>query len=115
MTAWLIFMIIVNALAALLHLFGGQPIREGMPNTPDWAFPVLGLVCLVNFVCAIALFKWKKWGFFGFVGTSVLAAVINLAIGPGVVPALMSLVGIGILYGVLHIGKEESKGWPQLE
>ncbi|MGH3755135.1 MAG: hypothetical protein ACRDRP_21075 [Pseudonocardiaceae bacterium] len=63
-----------------------------------------GCLTAANVVCAIALFQWRKWGFYGFVATSVVGLVVNLAIGLNPVQALLGLVGIAILYGVLQIG-----------
>lgn len=114
LTAWLVLMIIVNALAALLYLFGSAVIRQNLPNEPAWTFPVLAVGCIINIVFSIALFQWKKWGFFGFIATSIVAFVVNLAVGLNIIQALLGLLGIAILYGVLQIGKEK-KGWDQLE
>jgi hypothetical protein len=114
LTAWLVLMIIANSATALMYLFGSGAIRQSLPNMPGWAFPVLIVMSLFNLVCAIALFQWKKWGFWGFCGSSVVALVVNLSVGPGIGPALGGVVGVLLLYGVLHIGKE-NKGWPQLE
>ena len=80
----------------------------------SWAFPVLVVGGVFNLVCAIGLFRWKKWGFWGFVGSASIVFVINLSIGLSLGAALAGLLGVAILYGVLHIGKER-KGWPQLE
>ena len=69
---------------------------------------------ILNIVCAVALFQWKKWGFFGFVATSILALGLNLTIGLNIFQVILGLAGIAILYGVLQIGNER-KGWTQLE
>ena len=114
LTAWLVLMIIMNSAGALMYLLGSEAIRQGYPNAPGWAFPVLLVFTLFNLVCAIALYRWKKWGFWGFCASSVVALVMNLSIGLGIGLAIGGLVGVLLLYGVLHIGKE-NKGWPQLE
>lgn len=114
LTAWLILMIITNSVMALMYLFGSGMIRQRFPDAPSWAFPVLAVLGIINLICAIALFSWRKWGFIGFAATSVAAIIVNLAVGLNIIQALMGLLGIAVLYGVLHIGKE-NKGWPQLE
>jgi hypothetical protein len=114
LTAWLILMIVANSLVALVYLLGSTSMRQQLPHAPGWVFPVLALLCIVNLVCAIALFKWKKWGFFGNVGTTIVTFAINVAIGISIVQAVLGLIGLAILYGVLQIGKEK-KAWPQLE
>ena len=114
LTAWLILMIIANSISALVYLLNSQAVQQALPTAPDWTFPVLTVVCIFNIVCAIALFNWKKWGFWGFLGSSVTALIINLSIGLGIGQSLLGLLGIVLLYGVLNIG-ENNKGWPQLE
>ncbi len=114
LTAWLVLMIVANAATALMYLLGSAAIRENFPSAPAWAFPVLAVMGIANVVCAIALFQWKKWGFFGFLVTSAIAFVVNLMIGLIIVQAVLGLTGVAILYGVLQIGKER-KGWTQLD
>lgn len=114
LTAYLLFILVANVAAVLIYLFRPEDVRQNVPNMPDWAVPVLILVSIVNLICAIALFRWKRWGFWGFLGSAVVVFFLNLAMGLGFGTALSGLLGIGILFGVLHIGKER-KGWSQLE
>jgi hypothetical protein len=115
LTAWLVVIIVVNSVVALLYLFAGSAIASTFAISRGWAIPVLVIVSAANIGFAIALFLWKKWGFYGFVATSVLALAVNLAIGLNPVQAVFGLVGVAILYGILHIGNESNRGWPQLE
>ena len=114
LTTWLVLMIIANSGAALMYLLGSEAIRRTLPNAPGWVFPVLIVLSLFNLACAIALFQWKKWGFWGFCASAAVALVVNLSLGLGIASALAGLIGVLLLYGVLHIGKE-NKGWPQLD
>lgn len=114
LTAFLILMIVANSLTAVMYLLRGDAIHKLFPNMPGFALPLLIVLALVNIVCAIALFKWKKWGFWGFGATSVIALIMNLALGLGLGRAFGGIIGLAILYGVLQIGKE-NKGWPQLD
>jgi hypothetical protein len=114
LTAFLIFGIIMNVIASLMNLLGGAMIRQHFPDAPVWSLPVLGLAGIFNIVCLVALFKWKKWGFYGAVASAVLAFVVNLVIGINILQALLGLVGIAVLYGVLQIGGD-NKGWNNLE
>lgn len=114
LTAWLLLLIIVNSLVAVVYLFASSMIKANLPNTPGWAIPVLAVACIANVIFAIALFQWKKWGFFGFIGSTILALVINLMLGLSAFQIVPGLLGIVILYAVLQIGNED-KGWPQLE
>ena len=114
LTTWLVLMLVMNSFAALVYFVAGGFLLEGLPGAPSWTMPALGLLSILNLVCAVGLWRWKKWGFAGFCFTSAIAFVINLSIGTGIGPSLMGLLGLAILFGVLQIGKE-NKGWPQLE
>lgn len=114
LTAWLVLMLLGNSVTAVSYLQAGGNIRQTLPNMPEWAIPVLIVASLFNVVCTIALFQWKKWGFWGFCATSIVALVVNLSIGLGIASALAGLLGVLLLYGVLQIGNE-NKGWVQLE
>src|ERR1700692_2076147 len=114
LTTYLVVMIIANSFTALLYFFGAEAIKQRIPNMPNWAFPVLIAVAVVNLLCAFALFRWKKWGFWGFAISTGIVLAVNLAIGLSVASAIGGFVGVAVLYGVLHIGKE-NKGWPQLD
>jgi hypothetical protein len=114
LTAYLIVMIIANSLTGLLYVFGADAIKQRLPNMPNWAFPVLIAMAIINLVCAVALFRWKKWGFWGFALSSLVVFAVNLAIGLSITSAILGLFGVAVLFGVLHIGKE-NKGWTQLD
>lgn len=114
LTAYLVFMIVANSFTSLLYLVGSEGIKRNMPTMPDWAFPVLIIGGIFQIICAIALFRWKKWGFGGLVASAVIVFIINLSIGLKAGPAMGGLLGVAILYGVLQIGKERN-GWSQLE
>lgn len=113
LTAYLGFMILVNSAMALVYILAGGSIASA-GDLPGWALPVLGLFGVVNVACAVGLFMWKKWGFFGFCASAGIVFVINILIGLPMSNSIMGLVGIGVLYGVLQIGGEK-KGWNQLE
>jgi hypothetical protein len=114
LTAWLVVVIILNSLTTLIYLFGSSAIASGLPSSRTWAIPLLAVLAVANVAFAVALFLWKRWGFYGFVATSIVSFGVNLALGVNVVQALFGLVGVAILFGVLQIGNE-NKGWPQLE
>src|SRR5208282_1220135 len=106
LTAWLILMIIANSLTALMYLIFSGKIKAHLAHAPVWTTPTLVAACIANVIFSVALFQWKKWGFFGFVGTTILALAINLRIGVSIGRILFGLIGIAVLYAVLRIGDE---------
>lgn len=110
LTAYLVFMIVANSAVSLVYLLAGS----NLPQMPYWSFPVLAALGVFNVICAVALFKWKRWGFWGFVASGLCAAIVNILIGLKPASVVGGLLGIAVLYGVLHLGKG-NKGWPQLD
>jgi hypothetical protein len=114
LTAYLVFMIVANAAVTAVYTVNGDAIRQQVPQMPSWALPVLSVFGVINLVCSVGLWKFKLWGFFGFVVSAIVVAGINVGIGLGIGSAMGGLIGVAILYGVLHIGSD-NKGWPQLD
>lgn len=114
LTIQLILMIVASLYSALINLGAWVlPVPEFLA-TKVWALPILAVSSLLGVVFAIALFRWKKWGFWGFVAVASFNFILNLILGLGIVASLPGLLGIALLYGVLHIGATNA-GWPQLE
>lgn len=112
LTTYLVFVVIVNSAMTLMYLFGSEWLRRNGAKTPDWAFWTLAIGGVVNVISAVGLLRWKRWGFWLFVASAVAGFAVNLSIGltQGIFGAV---VGIAVLYAVLHIGKER-KAWPRL-
>ncbi len=62
----------------------------------------------------MAIFRWRKWGFWGLLIISAVKIVLEVIAGGTGFAVLSGVVfSMLILYGVLHIGSG-NKGWPQL-
>jgi MFS superfamily sulfate permease-like transporter len=114
LTAWLVLMFVGNSAAALIYLLGIEGIRQRLPNMTLGAFSLLIVMFLFNLVCVIALFKWKKWGFWGACASTIVTTVVNISTGLGIGAFWGGVISVAILYGVLQIG-EENQGWTQLD
>ena len=115
-TAWLVLMIIANSLTGLIYLLVPENISKLLPGeVPSLFFLVLGLIGISNVVFSMALFRWKLWGFYGFIVSSLAAFVINVYIGLGTGQAIFGLAGIAILYGILQIKKDNISAWNFME
>jgi hypothetical protein len=94
-------------------------LRQGVVATEwtadaEWAFWLLAICGVSNVISAIALLRWKRWGFWLFVVSTIAALAINFSIGLGPQGIFAAVLGIAILYAVLHIGGER-KAWPRLQ
>ena len=111
LTAWLIYMIIGNSISTLIWLIDPGIFQL---DASEGTFVLLAFLGALNVMCAIALLQWKRWGFYGFCGTSIISCFINVSLGFGIVSLLLSLFAVGALFGMLNIGQER-KAWPRLE
>ncbi len=110
LTAYLISMLIANSATALI--ITGTIITHA--QTIHWALPIVAIAGFFNLACAIAILKWKKWGFWGFCVSAIIVFVANMSIGTPLGSSIAGLLGFAVLYGVLQIGRD-NKGWPQLD
>jgi hypothetical protein len=96
LTTFLILMFIFNPLSTLYYLFFGDTVTRAVPSFPTWAIPVFALVGVLNVVFAVGVWKWRRWGVYGFIATAVPVFAVNVAY-VGVLPALLGLLGPVIL------------------
>ena len=97
LTAFLILMLVANSLTSLLYLLFSGIIRQASPNIPGWVTIILGIFGAINFLLSLAIWKWKKWGLYGFGASTVIVFIINLSIGTPILNSLFGLLGIIIL------------------
>ncbi|MCX6707966.1 MAG: hypothetical protein NT001_07610, partial [Candidatus Woesearchaeota archaeon] len=102
LTVWLVIMLIANLFTALYYLILNSTIASVYPNVPTWIFYVYGLLGLANLAFVIFLFMWKRWAFFALCGCAIIAFIMNLAIGLGIVAAMFGLGGPIILYLIMR-------------
>ena len=108
-TLFLIFMLY----GVFLNVWIFYSIRRWQ-DTSIWLILFSVMLIILDAVWVIALFKWQKWGFWGYCATRVANVIISLLIGESIFAAFGPLLAIAIIYGVLQIGGE-NKGWSQLE
>ena len=114
-TAWLIFMIVVNSIVSLMYLLSNFFNIMDIGGRSPLMVLLLALLGISNVIFSILLLKWKKIGFFGFIGTSIITFIINITIGLQIFQAVAGLIGIAILFGILQIKQEGVSAWDNLE
>ena len=110
LTTWLILIIIANIIIPILVVMA---VNSNPGKYPGWVIPLEIIFGVWAVVCALALFMWKKWGFYGFCVGAVATIIIYIVIG-SYAYVFTPLISLGLLYAVLNIGAF-NKGWPQLE
>jgi hypothetical protein len=101
LTAFLVLMLIVNPLVGLVYFLAGDAL-SAVTRGHDWARPVLGLMCFVNVACAIGVWRFKRWGVYGYVAMAAFGLVINLTLGVGVGSIVGAFIGPAILVALVR-------------
>ena len=102
LTAWLIVVLIANALIAFYYLTSSAALQQVYPGVSSVVFLLLAVIGVVNIASAIGLWTWHKWGFYLFAVTSVVTLAINISIGLPVISSLTGLIGVAILWYLLR-------------
>ena len=116
LTACLILMILGSVLTVLGNLSAAildAPIQIAPSWVYSWVYLTMAIGGILNMISFVAVFKWKKWGFWLFTITSLFVFCINLYSGAGIVPSLIGLTGVAFLLGALFVG--DKNGWSQLD
>jgi hypothetical protein len=106
----LILWMIYSAISAcnFFRSLSGTVIAYTPLHHPTWAVPPLGLLSILNFVCVVAIWKWKKWGMYGLAASGAVIFTITL-ISLGIINAVISVSG------VIIIGLLVRAAWRQME
>lgn len=87
------------SVCSVLSDLTGRGVAYSVLDHPRWAILPIGFLSLVNLVCVIALWKWKRWGMYGLVASASVFFIITV-ISLGYFEALLAAVGV-ILIGLL--------------
>lgn len=102
LSAFLIMVMVVNPMVSIVYFLAGDWVAKSNPGMPGWAIPLLALFGLFNAACAVAIWRWKRWGVYGFVASAVVALTVNLASGIPPTGAMSGLVGVIILIALVR-------------
>jgi predicted nucleic acid-binding Zn ribbon protein len=110
---WLIFSLISYVIVGSIYLFSPELIAQSY-NASNGLIMLFGIVSIAGIIGNIFLLCWKKIGFWVFIGVAVVSLILNFVIGMNIGQILFGLVGIPIMWGILHIRKNGKTTWEQL-
>lgn len=115
LTIWLLILLLWNLVLVLTYTGCNMVQWFGDIGEPfGWYFPIMIGLAVASLVCVMAIFRWRKWGFWGLLIISAVKIVLEVIAGGTGFSVLSGVViSMLILYAVLHIGRT-NKGWPQL-
>jgi len=108
-TVWLTLLLIFNSFFMLCEFM------NFIRNEFLWINLFIVFFYIANIIFALMLLRWKKFGFWGFCGTSLISFICNFYIGFGFKQSFYGLIGIMLLYFILQIKKNNVTAWKTLE
>jgi hypothetical protein len=111
---WLIFLIVGYLIGGSIYLFAPQVITQYW-NASNGLIMLYGIATIAGIIGIVLLLCWKKIGFWIIIGLSIVSIFLNVAIGMNIGQNLWGVVGVVVLFGVLHIRKNGKTTWSQLE
>ena len=112
LTACLILMILGSVLTVLGNL-SAAILDAPIQIAPSWVYLTMAIGGILNMISFVAVFKWKKWGFWLFSITVLFVFCINLYAGANITVCLIGLSGVALFLGALFMGNKT--GWSQLD
>jgi hypothetical protein len=97
-----------------MYLFLPSVIAETNPEIPAWARLVFALVGMVQVACALALWRWRKSGFYVFAAVSIAFAAWNSTLTGSALTLAMGPVAVLIMWLALRTGGADRRAWEQL-
>jgi hypothetical protein len=95
-----------------------QRLADLTAAAPDWFWPALGLLFLVNILLLIVVWYWQRWGVMGLVVVPVVQAAMIANAGLGALPAIVFLVlalgPVALLIALLNSGPKPTL-WSQMD
>jgi len=96
LSAFLVLMFIANPLTSFTYFSNPDLLASAFPKATPEIIYFMGFMAIVNLFLAIAIWRWVKWGVYGFYISISIAFVINMYLEIGIVGALAGLLG-GVL------------------
>lgn len=102
LSVFLVFIMAVNVFA--LFLYCNQISELSRYSGSSSLMPLLavafGVQCVV-IACAVAVWNWKKWGYYGLMVSYVLSIVLSLVTG-ALTNIIGAFIGMGILFALVN-------------
>lgn len=101
LTAFLMFGLTSNPFIALFYLLVAPAIQREFRQMA-WVVPVSVLGAFLSFFLALAVWKWKKLGVYGYAAFYIIGIIISLSSGLPIYSALLGLLGLAILISLVR-------------
>jgi hypothetical protein len=95
LTSVLLLLFLTNVILAFFYLM--VALEQIVPSrNAHWA-PTLLALATANVVVLVAIWNWRRWGYFGLFGTTTLVFCTNIAQGQTVRNAAIGILGLSLV------------------
>jgi len=101
LTAFLMFGLTSSPFIALFYLLIAPLIQRELRQVA-WVVPVSVLGAVISFFLALAVWKWKKLGVYGYAASYIIGIIFSLTSGLPIYSALLGLLGLAILISLVR-------------
>jgi hypothetical protein len=110
---WLILCLIGNALGAAFLLLGSNMLSSLYDQE---TLLYMGIAALVSTIAVIMILCWKKTGFWILFGAHIVSSFLTYDNGSSSIGQIaFGFISIAIVYGVLHLRRNNKTTWEQME
>lgn len=114
LTIYLVVLMLVGAVGTVMYLFLPEVIAQSNPEIPPWARPIFAIVGIGQVTCALALWRWRKKGFYVFAAVSIPFAVWNATLTGSALTLAAGPIGVAIMWLALRTGGADRRAWERL-
>ena len=98
LTAFLILMVVTNPFIAFIYFSSPEVMIQLYPLLSVGLLYFMGSLAILNFLFAIGIWQWKKFGVYGIYVSIAIGFIINLYLGVGIRGSSFGLIGVVIIY-----------------
>ena len=103
LTAFIIILIVLYALGAIGYFLAGPLLAGMVPGYTAASSIYSGILSLLSIVFLFGVWKYKKWGFYGFIAVSIINIVLSIFMGGDIITSVISgLIFPLILYFLIR-------------
>lgn len=92
LTTLLVFLIVAYALGALSSFIAAPLFQGAIPGYTAGSGIIVGVIYILAIIFLIALWRFKKWGFYGYLAVTIISIIIGLYLHSGIASALMAII-----------------------
>lgn len=102
LAAWLIVMVLANVILATFYASAFFAPAANAQPLPAGLVLLIVVLLVANAVFAVAIWRWQRWGVYGFATTTSVAFLLNVYLRTPVTQIFTGFIGLLILIALVR-------------